>query len=135
MELRVLVWIDVLVSSRNIANAHKFMRPREPLRAASFPPIKDIDAVLLRTCRAIYEETFPILYGNNRSVFYRASQIIKFAFGKLYFPLRRHILDTPFEHALKCNVRIPAVNINGVAGCISQFLTSTIPSQRKPPLH
>ena len=132
MELRVLVWIDVLVSSRNIANAHKFMRSREPLRATRFPPIKGIDAALLRTCRAIYEETFPILYGNNRFVFYRSSHITKFAFGMLYFPLRRHLLDIPFEHALKCNVRIPAVNITGVAELISQSLTSTIPSQKNP---
>ena len=133
MELRILVWIDVLASSADIANAHKFMRPREPLIVTHFPPIKDIDAALLRTCRAIYGETFPILYGNNRFVFFRASQIPKFAFGKLYFPLRRHILDSPFGHALKCNVRILAADITGVAGCISQSLTPTIPLQKNPP--
>ena len=133
MKLRILVWIDVLVSSADIANAHKFMRPREPLIVTDFPPIKDIDAALLRTCRAIYEETFPILYGNNRFVFFRTSEIPKFAFGKLYFPLGRHFLDSPFGHAVNCNVRILVVNITGVAGYIPQSLTPTIPLQKKTP--
>ena len=115
MELRTLVWIDVLASSESIANAHRFMRLQEPLVVANFPPAKDIDAALLRTCRAIYEEPFPILYGNNCFVFYHTSQIIEFAFGKLYFPFGRHLLDSPLGHALKCNVRIPATKITGVA--------------------
>ena len=127
MELRILVWIDVLVSSGTIAKAHSFMRPQEPLVVANFPPAKDIDAALLRTCRAIYEETFPILYGNNSFVFYHTSEITEFAFGKLYFPFGRHLLDSPLGQALKCNVRIPAIGITGVAGCISQSLTPMIP--------
>ena len=131
MELRILVWIDVLVSSADIANAHKVMRSRDPLIVTHFPPIKDIDAALLRTCRAVYEETFPILYGNNRFVFFRTSQISKFAFGKPYFPLGRYFLDSPLGHALKCNVRILTVNITGAAGFISQSLTPTIPLQKK----
>lgn len=130
MELRILVWTDVLVSSREVANAHIFMRPQEPLIVVNCPPIKDIDAALLRTCRAIYEETFPILYGNNRFVFYHTSQITEFAFGNLYFPLGRHLLDSPLGRALKCNVRIPAMNITGLAGCISQTLTPIISLQR-----
>ena len=127
MELRILVWTDVLVSSRDIANAHMFMRPREPLRVTNCPPIEDIDAVLLRTCRAIYEETLPILYANNRFVFYHTNQITEFAFGNLCFPLGRHLLDSLFGHTLKCNVRIPAAHITGVARCSSQSLTLTIP--------
>ena len=108
MELRILVWTDFLVSRKDIANAHIFMRPQEPLMVANFPPVKDIDAALLRTCRAIYEETFPILYGNNHFSFYCTRAITEFAFGRLYFPLGRHLLDSPLGRGLKCNVRIPA---------------------------
>ena len=129
MELRILMWIDVLGSSRDIANAHIFMCPQEPLVVDNFVPIQDINAALLRTCRAIYDETFPILYGNNRFVFDHMSQITDFAFGKLYFPLGRHLLDGSLGHMLKCNVRIPATNTTGVAGCIPQSVTPTIPLQ------
>ena len=94
------------------------------------PPIKDINAALLRTCRAIYEETFPILYGNNRFVFHRPSQITEFAFGTLCFPLGRHFLDSPFGNAFKCNVRILAVDITGIA--MSQSRTPTIPRPKIP---
>ena len=87
MELRILVWIDALVSSADIVRAYTMMCQREPLRVTNIPPIEDINAALLRTCRAIYEETFPILYWNNRFVFCHPSQITEFAFGKLYFPL------------------------------------------------
>ena len=59
------------------------MMPQQPLMVATCPQVDDIDAAILRTSRAIYKETFPILYGNNRFVFSAPTQISTFAFGEL----------------------------------------------------
>lgn len=59
------------------------MTPQQPLMVATCPPNNDIDSAILRTSRAIYGETFPILYGKNRFVFYAPGEIPTFAFGEL----------------------------------------------------
>ena len=85
------------------------MSPQEPLMVASCPSYKDIDSALLRTCRAIYEETFPILYGNNHFLFDDPSKIRTFAFGRLHFTSGQHFSSDPFGIRLKQNLRLPFV--------------------------
>ncbi|KAM0804047.1 hypothetical protein BDR22DRAFT_818221 [Usnea florida] len=82
-ELRIMVWNNVLGSETDVDNASQFMMTRQHLMVATCPSVRDIDAAILRTSRAIYEETFPILYGNNRFVFSAPTQISTFAFGEL----------------------------------------------------
>ena len=67
----------------DVDNASHFMKTRQHLMVATCPPVGDIDAAILRTSRAIYEETFPILYGNNCFIFSAPIQISTFAFGEL----------------------------------------------------
>lgn len=64
----------------------------------------------MRTSRAIYEETFPIMYGKNRFVFSAASQISIFAFGELCRLFERPSLSDPsglslerYVHVFQCS--------------------------------
>ena len=72
------------MSKRDIFDAFQFMSPQQHVMVVTCWQNKDIGADLLRTCRAIYEETVPILYGKNRFEFYAPSQISTFAFGELH---------------------------------------------------
>lgn len=115
-EIRIQVWTYVLMSAKKVINVHKFMSPQEPLMVAACPPNKDIDAALLRTCSAIYEEAFPILYRENDFVFFAPSEITVFAFGKLHFPSRRHCSSHLPRPSLKPNVHLAVNTKTRVAG-------------------
>lgn len=125
-EIRILVWTDVLTCNYPIINAHKFTSPQEPLMVASCRSNEGIDTDLLRTCSAIYEETFPILYSTNWFVFCAPSEITAFAFGKLHFPLGRHFSSHLSGHSLKQNVHHVVNSKTRVAGHLLQFLTVVI---------
>ena len=45
------------------------------------PPSHDIDSAILRTCRLIYQEALPILYGSNLFEFRTVDQIQSFQYG------------------------------------------------------
>lgn len=121
-EIRDMVWTSVLASDYLVINAHKFMSPQEPLMVASCPSNNNIDPALLRTCSAIYEETFPILYGVNYFAFYAPSEITTFAFGKLHFPSGRHCSSHLSGHSLKQNVHLAVNTKTRVAGDVLQRL-------------
>lgn len=59
---------------KDVFNAFKFMSPQQPLMVATRAPNDDVDTAVLRTSRAIYEETFPVLYGKNGSALYAPSR-------------------------------------------------------------
>ncbi|CAD6564291.1 MAG: hypothetical protein ASARMPREDX12_002614 [Alectoria sarmentosa] len=105
-ELRILVWNGVLQSKKDVFNAFRFMGPQQPLMVATCPPNNDIDAAILRTSRAIYEETFPILYGKNRFAFHSPSQIPTFAFGELCKLFGRSPLSDSFRVSLERYLKI-----------------------------
>lgn len=64
IEVRDIIYRHVLVSSEPISRAHELIGYKT-LVANNYHPIPDIDARILQTCRLIYEETLPILYGKN----------------------------------------------------------------------
>ena len=59
---------------KDVFSAFKFMSPQQPLVDTTCPPNDDVDAAVLRTSRAIYEEIFPVLYGKNGSAVYAPSR-------------------------------------------------------------
>ena len=79
LELRVMVYMNVLRSEKNIKQAHRFLGPHPPIMADDAIYIEAIDAALLRTCRAIYREGILVLYGKNRFHFRRPNDIKEFA--------------------------------------------------------
>lgn len=99
-EVRGMIYHHVLVSSEYITDAHDLLGYKT-IVASNHHPILDIDSNLMRTCRLIYEETSPVLYGRNIFEF-RSSESMKiFAHGahqgcSLYVPPRK----SPVGHHL-----------------------------------
>lgn len=127
LELRILVWNGVLESKRDVSNSFKFMSREQPLMVATCPPNDDIDAAILRTSRAIYEETFPILYGKNRFIFYAPSQIPTFAFGELCKLSGHSSLSDTFNISLKSYGRLSMLR------SLSLILSKPCPSRYSNP--
>ena len=78
VEVRVMIYRRLLVSSEPILKAHELIGYKT-IVAGNHHPISDLDSRLMRTCRAVYEETLPILYGNNIFEFHSPTAISLFA--------------------------------------------------------
>lgn len=80
-EVRQLVYRSLLVTSE-IDNPSQLVneKMRSLIIPASHPRlvILSVDATALRTCRRIYEEAFPILYGDNTYKFSTATSLETF---------------------------------------------------------
>ena len=63
-----------------------------------YSPIPDIDAALLRTCRLVYTEALPILYGSNVFQFSSSHAVRHFqSHGLSTYPLGRRYRWTPLR--------------------------------------
>ena len=83
IELRFLVYKNVLRCEYNIRHANDFLGPNPPIMAEEAKHIEAIDSALLRTCRTIYGEAITVLYGKNRFHFYTPSEIQHFGHARL----------------------------------------------------
>lgn len=73
-----MIYRHVLVSSDRINRAHDLIGYKT-LVANNHHPISNIDSRIMQTCRLIYEETLPILYGENIFEFSSSNSISHFA--------------------------------------------------------
>lgn len=64
VEIRHMVYSFLLTTPEPIEKAQKHLGPKETALLDNYIPIPNIDAAILRTCRLIYNEGLPILYGN-----------------------------------------------------------------------
>ena len=80
-ELRILVWQELLVSKDIVYRAHTIISLERDIMVNTHLPQNDIDSSVLRTCRKIYHEALPILYGNNNFEFHNVDQIRNFQYG------------------------------------------------------
>lgn len=76
-ELRTTVW-EVTLISDYIVTAHTFIAPYKSILVNTNPPVGDIDAAILRTCRAIYHEALPLLYDSTLFLFRSVTEIENF---------------------------------------------------------
>jgi len=77
-EVRIMIWKATLVSEGAITRAHTLIAPQKDIKVSYHPPVADIDAAILRTCRTIYHEALSILYGHSRFFFCSVSEIQNF---------------------------------------------------------
>ena len=75
IEIRCIVYMNVLNYEMNISQANDFLGPKPPIMAEEAKHIGAIDCALLRTCRTIYHETIVILYAFNSFEFDKLDDI------------------------------------------------------------
>ena len=68
-EIRTMIYQELLVSESRIRNADRYLVCTQTPILSERKRIHDVDAVFMRTCRSVYDETMPILYGNNVFLF------------------------------------------------------------------
>lgn len=78
IEIRRLIYKHLLVSTEMISKAHNLISWSQSPLLNDCIRIHDIDAIFLRTCRKIYNETMPVLYGENTFIFERADEVTAF---------------------------------------------------------
>ena len=78
VEVRDMIYRRLLISSEPILRAHELIGYKT-IVAGNHHPISDLDSRLMRTCRAVYEETLPILYGSNTFEFHSPNAMSLFA--------------------------------------------------------
>lgn len=79
IDLRLLVYENVLLYKKSISQANRFLGPKPPIMAEEARHIGAIDSALLRTCRTIYSEAIDVLYCGNTFEFDTPSGIQHFA--------------------------------------------------------
>ena len=73
-----MVYKFLLTTPEPILKVHTHLGSKETAMLDQYTPIPDIDAAILRTCRLIYTEALPILYGSNVFQFDCATNIRSF---------------------------------------------------------
>lgn len=79
LEVRMMVYTNVLCYDQSIKGAHRFLDRHPPIMVEDSAYLEAIDAALLRTCRAVYSEAIRILYRRNRFYFRTLGDIKRFA--------------------------------------------------------
>lgn len=79
-EIRCMIYSHLLVSADpiNSEQANKLIGDKRSVLLSDHNPISGISATLLRTCRKVYNEALPILYGRNVFIFSRPKAIDNF---------------------------------------------------------
>ncbi|KAL6719355.1 hypothetical protein ACLMJK_003594 [Lecanora helva] len=77
-EIREMIYYQLLTAPEIIEKAHKHLGSKDTAMVDNYRPIPDVDATVLRTCRLIYSEALPILYGQNTFAFYSVNAIRSF---------------------------------------------------------
>lgn len=75
VEIRHMIYQHILTTLEPIEKAHKHLGSKDTALLDNYKPIPNIDATILRTCRMIYNEALPILYGQNTFTFSSANSI------------------------------------------------------------
>ncbi|KAL8656499.1 MAG: hypothetical protein Q9210_000214 [Variospora velana] len=83
LEIKQMVYRELLVSSANIKKPHRLVCNKRSIMLDSVQPVKDIDSRILRVCRSIYAEALPILYGQNIFEFAKPRKLRDFSHGYL----------------------------------------------------
>ena len=78
VEIRHMIYRCLLISPGVIDQAHKQLGHKETAMLDNYKPIPNIDAAALRTCRLIYAEALPMLYGLNVFQFSSGSSLRHF---------------------------------------------------------
>ena len=85
-----MIYNHLLTTLEPIEKAHKHLGSKDTALLDNYKPIPNIDATILRTCRMIYNEALPILYGQNTFSFSSANSIRYFQSKSLIgYPLGR----------------------------------------------
>lgn len=78
LEIKRAIYSILLVSEHRIDKAHEKLGKKPLVLATEDRPAFNIDSTILRTCRQVYEEALPILYGCNTFCFSDPEDIIRF---------------------------------------------------------
>lgn len=78
VEIRHMIYRQLLTTLEIIEKAHKHLGSKDTALVDNYQPIPNIDAAVLRTCRLVYSEALPILYGQNTFEFSSANAIRAF---------------------------------------------------------
>ena len=111
LEIRCMIYDLLLVSDDLIdsGQANKLLGENKSLSLRLHNPISYISAALLRTCRTVYKEGLPILYGRNVFDFSHPEAIRKFRHcGIDEFPRSRFLL---VDKSL-CNFLLSFINVS-----------------------
>ena len=102
VEIRHLIFHHLLTTAEPIEKPHKHLGSKETALLDNYKPIPEIDSAILRTCRLIYSEALPILYGQNTFEFSSANAIRSFQSKSLigYPSVVFLICHSPFYHML-----------------------------------
>ena len=73
-----MIFHHLLTTAEPIEKPHKHLGSKETALLDNYKPIPQIDSAILRTCRMIYSEALPILYGQNTFEFSSANAIRSF---------------------------------------------------------
>lgn len=93
VEIRHIIYRHLLVTLDTIERAHKHLGSKDTALIDNYQPIPHIDAAVLRTCRLVYSEALPILYGQNTFGFSSANAIRSFQSKSLIgYPLGKSFL-------------------------------------------
>lgn len=85
-----MIFHHLLTTADPIEKPHKHLGSKETALLDNYKPIPQIDSAILRTCRLIYAEALPILYGQNTFEFSSANAIRSFQSKSLIsYPLGR----------------------------------------------
>lgn len=79
LELRRMIYTKVLYFEKCVKHPQKFLDRHPPIMVEEALHVEAIDAVLLRTCRTVYQEALGILYGKNTFDFRKPEYIENFA--------------------------------------------------------
>ncbi|KAL8897039.1 MAG: hypothetical protein Q9192_002780 [Flavoplaca navasiana] len=83
LEIRHMVYHELLQSAAPIRKPHKLVCNKRSIMVDSTQPVKDIDSSILRVCRMIYSEAVPILYGRNTFEFSKPRKMRDFSHAGL----------------------------------------------------
>ena len=129
VEIRHMVYRQVLTIPETIKNVHKHIGSKDTALVNNYQPIPHIDAAFLRTCRLIYSEALPILYGYNTFEFSSSNAIRSFQSKSLIgyppgrpFSLLRSLIALLVSAARSEEYR--AATLAGLSTCADEVVTS-----------
>lgn len=130
-EIRNMVYRHLCIAREDIDAEYEFQKKDFTYRYAF--PQWEVDASFARSCRAGLYETYPILYGENNFVFYKAFQVNSFGMKGLGMWRNLHggrnKMPSPItekaNHASQCDV-FGTTLISGARGRLSLIRHATI---------
>lgn len=87
LEIREMIYYHLLIAEGDLKSEKRIMgEDRETMRFDNriYTPAFDLDSRILRTCRAICSEAYPILYGRNTFSFASDNDMVNFKGAELF---------------------------------------------------